>query len=111
MITFTVAIFLRLCSFRLTTVSGHSLAQLPNLHTLLLSHNQLASIHPRALAGLGVLSSLSLNQNKLRDLPHGLFANTSSLKAGDSGLHGRNQCVPPSKIYCTNCNCMVPAVV
>jgi Leucine-rich repeat (LRR) protein len=70
-----------MCTFRLTTVSGHSLAQLPNLHTLLLSHNQLASIHPRALAGLGVLSSLSLNQNKLRDLPPGLFANTSSLKA------------------------------
>jgi Leucine-rich repeat (LRR) protein len=71
---------------RLTTLTAQSLALLPNLHILLAAHNQISSLHPRALAGLGVLSSLALNQNRLRDLPPGLFANTSSLQAGLHGL-------------------------
>jgi Leucine-rich repeat (LRR) protein len=62
------------------SVGAQTLALLPNLHILLLSSNQLTSLHPRSLAGLGVLSSLALNQNRLRDLPPGLFANTSSLQ-------------------------------
>ena len=67
---------------RVRTVTAQCLALLPNLHILLLAGNQLTSLHPRALAGLEVLSSLSLNQNRLRDLPPGLLANASYLQAG-----------------------------
>ena len=75
--------FDRVLLCRLMTVSGQSVALLPNLHILLLSSNLLTSLHPRALAGLGVLSSLALNQNRLKDLPAGLLANTSSLQGGE----------------------------
>ena len=62
--------FDRVLLCRLMTVSGQS-------------SNLLTSLHPRALAGLGVLSSLALNQNRLKDLPAGLLANTSSLQGGE----------------------------
>ena len=64
----------------LHTVSANSFLFQHNLHILLLSHNDLESLHPRAVAGLPVLNSLSLDHNRLRGLHRNALRNCSSLQ-------------------------------
>ena len=52
--------------FRLKVLADGSL-RVPNLHILLLSSNQLEALSSNSLAGLPVLSSISLDQNKLKE--------------------------------------------
>ena len=64
----------------LRTVAANSFLFQHNLHILLLSHNDLETLHSRAIAGLPVLNSLSLDNNRLTGLHRNALRNCSSLQ-------------------------------
>ena len=71
---------LNVCNNNLHTVAANTFLFQHNLHILLLSHNDLESLHPRAVSGLPVLNSLSLDHNRLRSLHRNALRNCSSLQ-------------------------------
>ncbi|XP_037073968.1 reticulon-4 receptor-like [Pollicipes pollicipes] len=72
----TAATMLNLSHNLVATVESRALAGLPVLQTLLLDHNQLTGLNPEALQGVYELALLDLSFNRLRVLDPSLFVNT-----------------------------------
>ena len=65
---------------QLHSVSTHAFMSLHNLHSLVLSHNDLEAIHHETLTGLSVLNSLAIDHNKLHTLHAMALKNCSVLE-------------------------------
>ena len=71
---------LNVCNNNLHTVAANTFLFQHNLHILLLSHNDLESLHPRAVSGLPVLNSLSLGMISHKMSPITIFGHKHKIK-------------------------------